>query len=61
MVKIELGLALEAGIIRRADYTNAYIDAVEKLIDMQAIREAEAESDRRYREGVKLFRKNHRS
>jgi len=41
VVKISLDLALEAGIVRRADLTNEYVDAVESLIDLKAIREAD--------------------
>jgi phosphomannomutase/UTP-glucose-1-phosphate uridylyltransferase len=40
VVKIPLDLALEAGIVRRADFTNEYVDAVESLIDLEAIRDA---------------------
>ena len=40
VVKIDLDLALEAGVVRPSDFTNAYVDAVESLIDMAAIREA---------------------
>jgi phosphomannomutase len=40
VVKIPLDLALEAGIVRRADLTNEYVDAVESLIDLEAIRDA---------------------
>lgn len=40
VVKIDLDLALEAGIVRRRDLTNEYVDAVEALIDLQAIRDA---------------------
>lgn len=40
VVKIEADLAVEAGVIRTADYTNDYVDAVESLIDLAAIREA---------------------
>jgi len=40
VVKIDLDLALEAGIVKRRDFTNAYVDAVEALIDLDAIREA---------------------
>ena len=40
VVKLELDLALEAGIVRRKDYTNEYVDAVEALIDLEAIRNA---------------------
>jgi phosphomannomutase len=39
-VKIDLDLALEAGIVRRRDFTNQYVDAVESLIDLEAIRDA---------------------
>ncbi len=40
VIKLELDLALEAGIVRRKDYTNEYVDAVEALIDLDAIRKA---------------------
>jgi len=40
VVKIDLDLALEAGIVKRRDFTNEYVDAVEALIDLEAIREA---------------------
>ena len=40
VAKIELDLALEAGIVKSQDFSNAYIDAVEALIDMRAIRAA---------------------
>lgn len=40
VVKIPLDLALEAGIVRRRDFTNEYVDAVESLIDLEAIRSA---------------------
>jgi phosphomannomutase/choline kinase len=40
VVKIPLELALEAGIVRHGDFTNAYVDAVESLIDLDAIRDA---------------------
>ena len=40
VVKLDLDLALKAGIVKRRDMTNAYVDAVEKLIDMEAIRRA---------------------
>jgi phosphomannomutase len=40
VVKIDLDLALEAGIVKRRDFTNAYVDAVEALIDLDRIREA---------------------
>ncbi len=39
-IKLELDLALEAGIVMRRDFTNEYVDAVEKLIDLEAIRKA---------------------
>jgi len=40
VIKLELDLALEAGIVEKRDYTNQYVDAVEKLIDLNKIREA---------------------
>jgi phosphomannomutase len=40
VVKLELDIAREAGVVERADFTNEYVDAVEKLIDLQAIRNA---------------------
>jgi len=40
VVKIPLDLALEAGIVQHADLTNQYVDAVESLIDLEAIRNA---------------------
>ncbi|MCD6288969.1 MAG: NTP transferase domain-containing protein [Anaerolineae bacterium] len=40
VAKIELELAQRAGVVKREDYTNAYVDAVESLIDMEAIRNA---------------------
>jgi len=40
VVKLDLDLAVEGGIVREHDFTNAYIDAVEKLIDLEAIRNA---------------------
>jgi len=40
VIKLELDLALEAGIVERRDFTNEYVDAVEALIDMEAIRKA---------------------
>ena len=39
-VKIELPLGLESGQIGYCDYTNAYVDAVESFVDMEAIRRA---------------------
>ena len=41
VVKLDLDMALEAGIVRRRDMTNEYVDAVEKLIDLETIRSAE--------------------
>jgi phosphomannomutase/CTP:molybdopterin cytidylyltransferase MocA len=38
VVKLDLDLALEAGIVQRRDYTNEYVDAVEALIDLETIR-----------------------
>jgi alpha-D-glucose phosphate-specific phosphoglucomutase len=40
VVKIDLDMALEAGVAEYRDFTNEYVDAVEKLIDLQAIRKA---------------------
>ncbi len=40
VIKLELDIALEAAIVQRADFTNDYVDAVEKLIDLQTIRNA---------------------
>jgi alpha-D-glucose phosphate-specific phosphoglucomutase len=40
IVKLDLDLALETGIVQRRDMTNAYVDAVEKLIDLETIRKA---------------------
>ncbi|SPE39404.1 conserved hypothetical protein [Candidatus Sulfopaludibacter sp. SbA3] len=39
-IKLELDIALERGIVRRGDFTNEYVDAVESLIDLQTIRNA---------------------
>ena len=40
VVKIDLDLALEASIVCRRDFANEYVDAVESLIDLDAIRSA---------------------
>jgi len=40
VVKLDLDLALEAGIVQRQDMTNEYVDAVEALIDLETIRNA---------------------
>ncbi len=40
VIKLELDIALDAGIVERGDFTNDYVDAVEKLIDLEAIRNA---------------------
>jgi len=40
VVKIDLDLALDAGVAKISDYTNAYIDAVEALVDLDVIRDA---------------------
>jgi phosphomannomutase len=40
VVKIDLDLALEAGIVVRRDLTNEYVDAVESLINLETIRDA---------------------
>lgn len=38
VVKIDLDTALRSGMVREVDYTNEYVDAVEALIDLHAIR-----------------------
>jgi len=40
IIKLDLDLALETGIVQCRDMTNAYVDAVEKLIDLETIRKA---------------------
>jgi alpha-D-glucose phosphate-specific phosphoglucomutase len=40
VIKLELDLALEAEIVEKRDFTNEYVDAVEKLVDLGKIREA---------------------
>ena len=40
VVKIDLDLALGAGVAEYRDFTNEYVDAVEKLIDLDTIRKA---------------------
>jgi phosphomannomutase len=40
VIKLELDIALEASVVRRKDYTNQYVNAVEALIDLKAIRDA---------------------
>jgi phosphomannomutase/molybdopterin-guanine dinucleotide biosynthesis protein A len=40
VIKIDLDLALGSGLVKRCDYTNEYVDAVEALIDLDAIRKA---------------------
>ncbi|MGA2170245.1 MAG: sugar phosphate nucleotidyltransferase [Terracidiphilus sp.] len=40
VIKLELDIALAAGIVKRRDFTNEYVDAVEALIDLDAIRKA---------------------
>lgn len=40
VIKLELDIAFEAGIIQHGDFTNEYVDAVEKLVDLNAIRAA---------------------
>jgi alpha-D-glucose phosphate-specific phosphoglucomutase len=40
VVKLDLDLALHSGIVTRRDMTNGYVDAVERLIDLEAIRRA---------------------
>jgi alpha-D-glucose phosphate-specific phosphoglucomutase len=40
VIKLELDLAIEARIVEKHDFTNQYVDAVEKLVDLAKIREA---------------------
>ncbi|HZD33321.1 MAG TPA: sugar phosphate nucleotidyltransferase [Candidatus Angelobacter sp.] len=40
VIKLELDLAEQAGIVVQRDFTNEYVDAVEALIDLNKIREA---------------------
>ena len=40
VIRLDLDIALESGIVRRKDFTNEYVDAVEALIDLPAIRRA---------------------
>ena len=40
VVRVEWKTAQASGMVQVVDYTNAYVDAVEKLIDLQVIREA---------------------
>ncbi len=40
VIKLELDIALDAGVVKYRDFTNEYVDAVEKLIDLDAIRAA---------------------
>jgi phosphomannomutase/molybdopterin-guanine dinucleotide biosynthesis protein A len=40
VIKIDLDIALERGLVHRSDFTNEYVDAVEALIDLEAIRRA---------------------
>ena len=40
VIKLELDLALEGRIVHRKNFTNEYVDAVETLIDLEAIRKA---------------------
>ncbi|MHB1296797.1 MAG: NTP transferase domain-containing protein [Anaerolineae bacterium] len=40
VVKVELPLAVESGLVCTRDLTNEYVDAVEALVDMGAIRKA---------------------
>jgi len=40
VIKIDLDIALESGLVKRKDFTNEYVDAVEALIDLNAIRQA---------------------
>ncbi len=40
VVKLDLGVALAAGIVTKHDFTNQYVDAIEALVDMAAMRNA---------------------
>jgi alpha-D-glucose phosphate-specific phosphoglucomutase len=40
VIKLELDLAIESRIVEKHDFTNQYVDAVEKLVDLAKIREA---------------------
>jgi alpha-D-glucose phosphate-specific phosphoglucomutase len=40
VIKLELDLAVNAQIVEKHDFTNQYVDAVEKLVDLAKIREA---------------------
>jgi phosphomannomutase/molybdopterin-guanine dinucleotide biosynthesis protein A len=40
IVKVEWEIAVRSGLVREVDFTNVYVDAVEALIDLQAIRAA---------------------
>ncbi len=40
VIKIDLDIALESGIVQPGDFTNQYVDAVETLINLDAIRQA---------------------
>ena len=40
VIKLELDVALAAGVVEWGDFTNQYVDAVEALIDLQTIRNA---------------------
>jgi len=40
VVKLDLDIAMKAGIVVKRDYTNLYVDAVEKFIDLNVIRKA---------------------
>jgi phosphomannomutase/UTP-glucose-1-phosphate uridylyltransferase len=40
VIKLDLDIALAAGIVRRRDMTNEYVDAVEALINLETIRNA---------------------
>ena len=40
VVKVPLDVALEAGIVKRRDFVNEYVDRVESFIDLETIRKA---------------------
>jgi phosphomannomutase len=41
VIRVELDIAIESGIVEWGDFTNSYVDAVETLIDLEAIRNAD--------------------
>jgi phosphomannomutase len=41
VIRVELDIAVESGVVEWGDFTNSYVDAVETLIDLEAIRNAD--------------------